>query len=1044
LSNEYHYNITELDFDTSYFAIQETNPGVLAIQLNPTYNIYVSSFNAGDTGLTPDFNSVGSVVLGGVLNALHGGTGFDKYNTGDMLYSDRQDNLSKIPIGQDSQVLTVVNGLPQWKNSNASGTGSQLPDNYQIGDILYANSTSTLLRRTIGTENSVFTVKNGLPVWQTGYVNSISGNVTGIYGNNLQNGNLVLSGTLYANSGGTGISIYSAGDMLMALTPNNLGKLAAGANGSLLSIVNGMPTWIRQATNSAITGNNTGLTTTIQNGNVILTGALYANSGGTGITSYAVGDILYAINSTTLARLAGVPTSGYVLAMVNGLPSWKQSVSVINMANIGFTNTNIGGNVNITGVLNSNSGGTGTSITPVLGQILIGQPGGSYLPGNIVAGDGITVTVNNRQIIINANNAPGAGGSTVVTTINNLIYLDTFGNQTLINYVPNTGGDIQVFGTGYQAGAKLWFGNGNPYSYSSTAKSLTSTTAVFTMPATNPGTYDVTLVNPDGSNAIRPRGVAFAIPGPVTTAYKFSVVAYVNGVQTTWSSANQAQSAIAMQISEGQTATFVFEGSPIADGTSFYYTISGTNIASNRFTDAVSAGTITIQGGTVTFTKTLLANNTTNGVSNMVMTIYSDSARTKSVAISPVITILDTSLSASPPLVTKYNVSPDLVIAVNDTKWSTGSSKEASFTVTGGTAPYTFAIKTVAPDPSIITMTALPPGLSWATITIQGTTWRIVGTPTSALPAPAGQPRGTALYVDVTDKLGQTATVVFYLIINPGTQPLSIVPNGNFNFTVGTPITLTPATASGGDGTSYVYTIARLPTGSAPVGLTLNVNTGELSGTPTTSQATTSYTVTIYNSSSPTVKKTSSPFTIKIDNPPAVGVIAITGQQLYVNLANTPNGKVFGVAKYYTTSNIPSDAWVDMYFNTSWNSGTLSVKWALYKVTSASSYAGATKVQKVGASDQVLSNTYYEGTVISNLAGTNTQQVSAYTTFYMAASATGGVFVPRNAKSYYFIAIYDTTITTPTFNATGATSANTKVTNIIEIDPTAADFYTPR
>lgn len=48
---------------------------------------------------------------------------------------------------------------------------------------------------------------------------------------------------------------------------------------------------------------------------------LEATSGGTGLTSFSAGDILYASNSTTLARLAK-GTNGQALVLAAGLPSW--------------------------------------------------------------------------------------------------------------------------------------------------------------------------------------------------------------------------------------------------------------------------------------------------------------------------------------------------------------------------------------------------------------------------------------------------------------------------------------------------------------------------------------------------------------------------------------------------------------------------------------------------------------------------------------------------------------------------------------------------
>lgn len=50
-------------------------------------------------------------------------------------------------------------------------------------------------------------------------------------------------------------------------------------------------------------------------------GTLAANKGGSGFSSYTIGDILYANSSSTLAKL-GISTDGYVLTLVSGLPVW--------------------------------------------------------------------------------------------------------------------------------------------------------------------------------------------------------------------------------------------------------------------------------------------------------------------------------------------------------------------------------------------------------------------------------------------------------------------------------------------------------------------------------------------------------------------------------------------------------------------------------------------------------------------------------------------------------------------------------------------------
>lgn len=168
------------------------------------------------------------------------------------------------------------------------------------------------------------------------------------------------TGVVWAVSeGGTGISSYTAGDLIYASATTTLSKLAAGTSG--YALVSGgagtAPSWATVGTggitDSAVTlakiqdvagftvlakvGTGTGVlaqvTATAANqvlrvssdasaigwgavnladGTNAVTGALAATNGGTGQTSYTVGDILYAGTTTTLSTLAA-STSGYVL-----------------------------------------------------------------------------------------------------------------------------------------------------------------------------------------------------------------------------------------------------------------------------------------------------------------------------------------------------------------------------------------------------------------------------------------------------------------------------------------------------------------------------------------------------------------------------------------------------------------------------------------------------------------------------------------------------------------------------------------------------------
>ena len=86
------------------------------------------------------------------------------------------------------------------------------------------------------------------------------------------------------------------------------------------------------------------------------------NKGGTGLTSYTVGDIVYASGTTTLAKLAGVATGNALISGGIGVaPSWGK---------VGLT-------THVSGTLPIANGGTNSTDTPTNGGVAYGN-GTSY------------------------------------------------------------------------------------------------------------------------------------------------------------------------------------------------------------------------------------------------------------------------------------------------------------------------------------------------------------------------------------------------------------------------------------------------------------------------------------------------------------------------------------------------------------------------------------------------------------------------------------------------------------------------------------------
>ena len=115
-----------------------------------------------------------------------------------------------------------------------------------------------------------------------------------------------------------------------------------------------------------------------------LTGVLPVANGGTNISSYTVGDLLYADGATSLAKLADVATGNALISGGIGVaPSYGK----------------IGLSTHVSGTLPIGSGGTGVTGTPVNGELLIGN-GTGYSLGTLTASTGISVTNGSGTITI--------------------------------------------------------------------------------------------------------------------------------------------------------------------------------------------------------------------------------------------------------------------------------------------------------------------------------------------------------------------------------------------------------------------------------------------------------------------------------------------------------------------------------------------------------------------------------------------------------------------------------------------------------------------
>jgi len=177
-----------------------------------------------------------------------------------------------------------------------------------------------------------------------------------------------------------------------------------------------------------------------------LTAALPVTSGGTGQSSYAVGDLLYASTTTALSKLADVATGNALISGGVGVaPNWGK---------VALT-------THVSGTLPVANGGTGLATSATNGQLLIGNGSGYSLAG-LTAGTGIgvtngagTISIANSGVIsltgtANQVTASASTGAVTLSLPQNIhtAATPTFAGATLTSQLASTMGNNTATGGG--------------------------------------------------------------------------------------------------------------------------------------------------------------------------------------------------------------------------------------------------------------------------------------------------------------------------------------------------------------------------------------------------------------------------------------------------------------------------------------------------------------------------------------------------------------------------------------------------------------------
>jgi hypothetical protein len=214
-------------------------------------------------------------------------------------------------------VTTVGSGATNWvltRATDSNRVNPSDPNGVGTGDY-YFTQEGTL---NAGDSHVLTTEPNTMIIGYTTLTyTQFSGSVDYTGGTNIDVTGQVISvtGAIGATNGGTGTATVTTGDLLYGSGTNTWGKLAAGAGYRALTM---------NAGGTQVEWNAVAL-----NQSNAVSGALGATNGGTGLSSYTLGDTVYSSAANTLAKLSGNTTTTKKFLAQTGTgaasaaPSWE-------------------------------------------------------------------------------------------------------------------------------------------------------------------------------------------------------------------------------------------------------------------------------------------------------------------------------------------------------------------------------------------------------------------------------------------------------------------------------------------------------------------------------------------------------------------------------------------------------------------------------------------------------------------------------------------------------------------------------------------------